>query len=598
MLNQYSDKVRELFEYRNDRLLIPDLILEKEGIACGDKLIISGEIDDEILLFDFNYSKSCELSKAVCNYLIKNYNDKKYEYVFNEITVLNDKIEKDKSFIFDMLDIDMNIYLHRFDCIFSPIKLMLTFLREIKNTEYKFTAKPDTHYNMECDACIGACRINWENKRIEKIDHHKNKIYTEQYLEKWLPLGKIILNDKDKRQLKEVCKNMTAEDHQFLSDHTMNNFVLQHLIENYPELLDEKWKVAAYLIQKNEITNKKFEMIKKYILDNQLNIYFVKGYVSQKYYDNPYLRIHSDYDLIANNSEDAFELTNYLLKNGFTIRPNLFSLKNMNYQGKDVVTGHFHVQKILDDMYMFELDITFPGFPINRTDIFYPISNKNEISIEDQIIITLLHLFKHSNIYMKDINDLYYMLNQKIDLNYLKLKIDEYKLKEFLSIAIMYIAKEYPINKEKINEIVELFEIDTKILDKYPTWPYNNEMHLKIKKKDFEQRTQKKQEAERKYLFPAVIFVDKYNFKDIDVIEMESKGFELKKVLNNIYEVIFEDYTFYLTSIGIFIENYINTEKLSRRKCLNILENLLNIINKKDFYSVSYATEHFYVRIV
>lgn len=79
---------------------------------------------------------------------------------------------------------------------------------------------------------------------------------------------------------------------------------------------------------------------------------------------------------------------------------------------------------------------------------------------------------------------------------------------------------------------------------------------------------------------------------------MESKGFELKKVLNNIYEVIFEDYTFYLTSIGIFIENYINTEKLSRRKCLNILENLLNIINKKDFYSVSYATEHFYVRIV
>ena len=54
MLNQYSDKVRELFEYRNDRLLIPDLILEKEGIACGDKLIISGEIDDEILLFDFN----------------------------------------------------------------------------------------------------------------------------------------------------------------------------------------------------------------------------------------------------------------------------------------------------------------------------------------------------------------------------------------------------------------------------------------------------------------------------------------------------------------------------------------------------------------
>lgn len=157
-----------------------------------------------------------------------------------------------------------------------------------------------------------------------------------------------------------------------------------------------------------------------------------------------------------------------LLKNGFTIRPNLFSIKNMNYKGEDVVTGHFHLQKIIDDMYMFELDITFPGFPINRVDIFYPKLNNNEISIEDQIIVTLLHLFKHSNIYMKDINDLYYMLNREINLKYLKEKIDEYKLNEFLSVAVMYISKEYPINAERIKKIIDLFKIDEKILDKYP----------------------------------------------------------------------------------------------------------------------------------
>ena len=81
---------------------------------------------------------------------------------------------------------------------------------------------------------------------------------------------------------------MKKEDYQFLSDHTMNSFVLQHIIENCPELLNEDWKASAYLIQKNEITSKQFEIIKNHIIQNKLNIYFVKGYVSQKNYKNTY----------------------------------------------------------------------------------------------------------------------------------------------------------------------------------------------------------------------------------------------------------------------------------------------------------------------
>ena len=64
----------------------------------------------------------------------------------------------------------------------------------------------------------------------------------------------------------------------------------------------------------------------------------------------------------------------------------------------------------------------------------------------------------------------------------LKEKIDEYKLNKFLSAAVMYISKEYPINVKKIKNIIDIFKIDEKILDKYPKWPYDNEMHLKIKK--------------------------------------------------------------------------------------------------------------------
>lgn len=591
----YSEKIREFIEKENWILLIPDLILVKEGIACGDRIVISGEIDNEKLLFSFSASNACSLCNVMCSYLQMNFNDRKLNETLDMVTTLYNDILNDNSYIFNLFDLNEKQYNQRFDCLISPIKLLITFIEELKTTTYKFGDKPDTHNNMECDACVGTCRINWANQKTEKLDHHGSKDYSTEYLKKWLPLGKIILNDEDKKLLKEVCKEMTEEDHKFLSDHTMNSFVLHHLINNYPELLDEKWKAAAYLIQKNEITLKYFEEVKEYIINRGLDIYFVKGYVSQKYYENPSLRIHSDYDLIATNSNDAFRLTNYLLRNGFTIRPNLFSFKKMLYEGKEVISGHFHVQKIIDDTYMFELDITFPGFPINRLELFYPKVKNNEISLEDQIVVTTLHLFKHSNIYMKDINDIYYMTKEKLDIFYLKEMLKKHNLMEFFGLAIMYIYNNYPYN-ENIKKIIEEFNFNNNILNEYQGWPYDRKMHLKIKQKDFNNRIQKKQEFERNYLYPVVIFKEEYDFSKINI--PENSRFDLVKLLDTIYEVKYGNYIFYLTTIGIFIDNYIDTTSVSRRKFLEILNNFLKIIDYKEFYPIPYATEHFYVRVI
>ena len=106
MLNQYSDKIEELLEFRNDRILIPDLILEKEGIACGDKLVLSGEIDNNIILFKFNYSMACELTRAICNYIMKEYNDKNYDIVMEDLSNLKRNIDRDNKFLFEMFDLD------------------------------------------------------------------------------------------------------------------------------------------------------------------------------------------------------------------------------------------------------------------------------------------------------------------------------------------------------------------------------------------------------------------------------------------------------------------------------------------------------------
>jgi hypothetical protein len=596
MKNQYSKKINELIKNKPSILLIPDLIMVKEGVACGDQIIIVGELDNNYLLFNFSAANACYLCKAVCAYLQEIYNDKNIDYIEKNIRLLYKNISKNNSFIFQLFDLDENTYSQRYNCLVSPIKTMISFVEEIKKTSYKYDNKPDTHKTMECDACVGVCRINWNNQTKEKVDHHGGRIYTTKYLKKWLPLAKIVLSDHDIEQLKLVCKNMTKEDHQFLSDYTINSFVLHHLMQYCPELLDKHWKAAAYLIQKSEITMGYFEQVKQHIIKTGLDIYFVKGCVSQKYYKNPHLRIHSDYDLISTNSNDAFELTNHLIRNGFTIRPNLFSLKMMNHNGKKIMSGHFHVQKIIDDTYMFELDITFPGFPINRVDLFFPTIKNNEILIEDQIVITILHLFKHSNIYMKDINDIYYMLQEDINFDYLKNQLNKYNLTRFFSLATMYIYNNYSTNLDKISRIIKIFNIEKNILDEYPDWPYDAEVHLKIKLEDFNNRTRCGKESDRKYLFPLVIFNNKFDFTKIK--KVKNSGFNTLKICDNIYKITHRKYIYYITTVGVFMDNYINTTAISRRECLKILNDLLILVKVDDFDPIPYATEHFYVRVI
>lgn len=597
MSNIYSKKIEKLIKEKRNILIIPDLVLVKEGIACGDKLIISGQVDSDILRFSFSVENTCILSQAICSYLETKYNERNIEEIFVELKREYEKICNDNAIIFEMLSIKQKYYSGRYDCLISPYKLLLELINKLKETNFIYSEKPNTLQTMECDACTGSCRINWKNESIQKSDHHKGKTYTTEYLKKWLPLGKITLLDDEIKNLKKITANMEDSDYQFLSDHTMNSFVLKHIIKHCPEVLNKKWKATEYLIQKNEVTTRYFTNIEKYIKDTKLNIYFVKGYVSQKYYEDQALRIHSDYDLIAESVNDAFKLTHKLLNEGFTIRPNLFSFKPMYNKIKEQeISGHFHLQKIIDDMYMFEIDLTFPGFPINRVELFYPRVVNNSISVEDQIIITLLHLFKHSNIYMKDINDLYYMLQEDINYEYLLELILKHNLKEFFDLAITYITRNYKIDQEKICTLIKKFNVDTNSLKKYPEWPYDLESHLNIKKIDFDNRTKNNCEFERIYLFPIIIFRDLLDINSI--IEKQSLLYKIDKINECIYKITKDDYEFYLTSIGIFIENYIDTTKINRINYLKIFERFLQEINNPKLFSIPYATDHFYVRVI
>jgi len=597
MYEQYSKKVARLIGAACDTLVIPDLILVKEGIACGDQIILSGEVDDGILLMNYSAQKACALCRASCSYFQQRFQNKPLLDVIVQTRQLLDLITEDHGQLFRLFDLDSHAYSHRYECLAAPLKLLSDLAVQLRETTFVYGEKPDTLETMECDACVSACRINWANQEKKRIDHHGNRNYGTDYLKKWLPLGKIQLKPDEIPLLRQMCGNMTQRDHQFLSDHTMNSFVLHHLLEHAPDLIDKSWKAASYLIQKNEINHPYIEQIRAYAVSAGLDVYFVKGYITQKYYQFPSLRIHSDYDIIAGNSADAFRLTSYLLKSGFTIRPNLFSLKPMNHNGQQVLSGHFHVQKIIDDTYMFELDITFPGFPINRVDLYYPVVHDNMISVEDQIVITLLHLFKHSNIYMKDINDLYYMLQQDdIDYEYLYHLLHQEDLLTFFGVAVLYIADSFVQHIDKIKRVIERFSIDPALKTTYSGWPYDKSVHLRIKQDDFDKRRQSSPDRERQFLYPVVMFQTYFDIGNY--VPDCGSDYLWTRIHDTIYEITKGSYVFYLTPIGVFINNYIDTTTVTRRGYLDILETFLKQIRCSDHLPIPYATEHFYVRVI
>jgi hypothetical protein len=598
MARFYSKKISECLEGINDKLLIPDLIVVKEGISCGDKLILSGQLERDVLNFHFNSEEACMLCRASCQFFEDKFQNISFSTLKEKIALLIDAYEKNKSELFRLFELQYEKYSLRYECLISPLKLLQSFIDELLSTKYEYGEKPETLSMLECDACVSACRINWGNKHTKKIDHHGNRNYETHYLENWLPLGKIEITSDEIELLKKMCSNMTPYDHQFLSDHTMNSVVLHHLYKYAPELIDDAWKPAAYLIQKNEITVPKVEEIKEYIKEQNLAVYFVKGYISQKYYENPSLRIHSDYDIISENSDDAFHLANWLLQKGFTIRPNLFSYKQMNYDGKQIISGHFHLQKIIDDEFMFELDITFPGFPINRVDLFFPKYYNYRISTEDQIVITLLHLFKHSNIYMKDINDLHYMLQDKsIDLDYLALELDRYSLWDFFKLAVSYISVSFPNGKEKMSFVMEKFKIDDSIAKSYRNWPYDKSSHYRIKANDLNYRLAYSVDFERQFLFPIAIFKEQINLSQFRSV-FDSLAYEYEVVLDTIYKFTNGAYVFYCTPIGIFINNYIDTTSVERNEFIRIIRKFIDDIGNVKLLPIPYATQHFYVRSI
>ena len=240
-----------------------------------------------------------------------------------------------------------------------------------------------------------------------------------------------------------------------------------------------------------KIADEEIKIIQKYIDSNNLKIDSVKGQKTAEFYPEKMYRTHMDYDYLSENYDDAFKFIDYLInKRNFKLVIGgsvPFSFKNILDAGKkEVLTGHIHLEKILQDKFQVIVDINMGGFPLGRTGII-KCNTLGKIELEDLICITLSHLFKHEYAFIKDVNDLYYLLNsKKVNKMFLMKKIKKYNLENLFYIAYSFLKEKMKLDEEYYIEGNEQILKVSK-----QGWPYSVEKHFIIKFLDMLELNQK-----------------------------------------------------------------------------------------------------------
>ncbi|QTA79809.1 putative nucleotidyltransferase domain-containing protein [Desulfonema limicola] len=580
-------------------LILPDVVIKSEGVTCGDELYIEIAKEHGIINF-FIRVKGCSICMDSSKYIYEQLNKKEFVYCKKFVArCLRDIENKTYNNNFTMRS-GFKIPHGRNECVKAPWKIILLALENLQ---------PKCVINREmtplaCDACVKSYRLTWKrsnNDQKNLLKQTAKSVYKKiiNILTKrddadfrWQPLGKYVLNDTEIQTLKDEIQSFNSN-----SIKEIKKLRLPALLYNnlYNHNINFKGNAFLLLTKKQRIRqiviHKEFCELEETIQKNCWKVFAIKGAYTAKLYPFPKIRPYLDYDLIAASLKDAMLLANWLINNKgyqFVVNGSVpFSLKALlDKNKKEVITGHFHLEKILHDTWQIVIDITFPGFYLNRTDIFNLTFQDYKISMEEQCIITLCHIFKHEFVYMKDLNDIYLMIKSgKMNFERVQFLIHENRLELYWGIVLEYLKKDYNLRLHSINTLNNKKRFFYKYL--FNDWPYSRKSHFLIKLLDLYMRNKKEHgffgglkeiffqfiELEnwknknlissyleqrinkRIYLYPLMIFNNKIDIGKPIEEALRVGGFdELKTVVENELIIIERNIKIYLTGIGFLYQ--------------------------------------------
>lgn len=456
----------------------PNYILESSGIACGDKISILGFEEGDKLFFSY-ICDSCSLCTRMAKHLEKclsGHSTTEISSVIEQLVTMRDLNDSEK-----WLETIPN---NRKDCVYSPINLLNKLLISVQNeSDSEF---PRDHF-LACDACVRSVRVNWTtvdcdsgNKSNGDVGSTKPNDEDEFFLQQCglSGNGNFILDNIRSFQKISAAENTKLIKKLRLAAPIFNNLIEIKRTEINPFIKRTVFaQHTSLLIAQTEI-----DKINDFINKSKLKISPVKGQRAKLNYPPGHFRVHMDFDYLAASENDAFSLLNYLLNNmgfRFVLGGSVpFSFKAISELNQEILTGHIHLEKILQDQYQVVVDINIGAFPIGRVGAI-KCNNQSGISAEDEICITLAHLFKHEYAYIKDINDLFYYFHAHHYKEVLLLeKIKQYHLEMELSVFLHFMNKRYATS------ILPPISLDDSLLEQchFEQWPFSRQSHFLLKK--------------------------------------------------------------------------------------------------------------------
>lgn len=571
---------------KNSKLMLPNHIVVKDGLACGDKITLLYDFEDEIMRFQF-VGEGCSYCNETCRFLQQKFNLQNVEYIVNECEVLLFNLT-DTLFFEKMLG--MPYKRTRLECCFGPIRILRDCAKESSEKVLSETRINLYVDKMECDACAIRENVSW---LYEKPSHEHGQFnVTPQRQEMLMKLGKLRGCNLDIQEVRQLYETLDEDAFLFMEEYKLYPMVYQNLLKSgILKNDDSRWRLLVYQRQRTVVAYKEYAEICNFIKDNKYKVFGVKGSFTHQFYENKMMRNLTDFDFLAIDENEAFKVIEWLLNKDFCIFPDSFSLKRIKQNGEYRYTGHLHFQKILNLQYRMIVDINFTGFPMLRVASYVPKCKDGQITLECMIVVTLCHLFKHKEVFMKDLNDIYLMLTKKeLVVSNLFRELDENGLRDLFAIVVDYYIREFDVPKDE-DIFWNIAEIILEEKKDYGNWPYDKNIVECVKKAEYEKYAQDTSETERIYLHPVLIFKSFADVNEIGQTLEESEVLNIsrvEKLTDWIVQYEIENIYFILTPIGCFLEmKEYYTESMKTKIC-QILE-LFLIELKQEYMDIPYA---------
>ena len=186
------------------------------------------------------------------------------------------------------------------------------------------------------------------------------------------------------------------------------------------------------------------EYISKLLIENGIDFLFLKGATYAKFYDEPYLRISADIDILVSNN-DFNKAKDIIINKGkfilFTEAGNEVTLRK---NGIDIDLQRTLTNDVEVDEKMFdEVDLS---------------SSNHELSDEYKYILVISHTAKHlreNYIGLQFILDLYYLNQLKLDREFINNKLKIAGLNKFNEINLDMI--DVLFNNKKSNDVIDKY---------------------------------------------------------------------------------------------------------------------------------------------